>query len=503
MYVIFLFQIEEDMDNYVKFKLMGGKKIMKSHVVPHIFDCQPDRKRTFSVPARAAALKRAKRRLVDEAVASCSTTTLPEILQPSVSAQSDPQPITDMAMDMESVDATLSQTSVPLKRDVAVQAHRPVMFRSKAVQCKLNLGVNVSLSPIKFYNEDITKKQETNRLKNMYESPFSAKSSANRFSENDSDSDFLVTLSEARSSHSEESEELSEKKNTFKGLCLRSTVMKLQNRPRLYLGIPDDAYYVFHLLEKYCKIDSMYIFLTLKKIRTGSTFVCLGDDFGTSESNASKIFSKSLPIINKFLRKLIIKPEISFVKSNLPLAFRARYSNVYCIIDCLEIEIEKPSDAVKQSLTWSEYKKCNTLKYLISCTPDGIIHFVSGGFGGRTSDAVVVENSGFLETLPPNVSVMADRGFKHIEHLLVAKGCVLVRPPTVSTSTKPSRDEVLETKRIASLRIHVERVIRRLREFSFLAPHACIDNKLLRYTDNVIKIVCGLINLQSGIISGK
>lgn len=505
MYVFFLlFQIAEDMDNYVKFKLMGGKKIMKSHVVPHIFDCQPDRKRTFSVPARAAAVKRAKRRLVDEAVASCSTTTLPGILQTSVSPQRDPQPITDMVMNLESVDATLPQTIVPLKRDVAIQACRPVLFRSKAVQCKLNLGVNVSLSPIKFYNKDITEKQETNLQKNMYDSPFSVKSSENRFNENDSDSDFLVTLSEACSGHSEISEELSdEKKNTFKSICLSSTVMKLQNRPRLYLGLPDDAYYVFHLLQKYCKIDSMYIFLTLKKIRTGSTFVCLGDDFGTSEGNASKIFSKYLPIINKFLRKLIIKPEISFVKSNLPLAFRARYSNVYSIIDCLEIEIEKPSDAVKQSLTWSEYKKCNTLKYLISCTPDGIINFVSGGFGGRTSDAVIVEHSGFLETLPPNVSVMADRGFKHIENLLVAKGCVLVRPPTVSTSTKPSRDEVLETKRIASLRIHVERVIRRIREFSFLAPHACIDNKLLKYTDNIIKIVCGLINLQSGIISGK
>ncbi|KAJ8946140.1 hypothetical protein NQ314_008962 [Rhamnusium bicolor] len=224
---------------------------------------------------------------------------------------------------------------------------------------------------------------------------------------------------------------------------------------------------------------------------------------GISEGNASKRFSKSLPIISKFLRKLIIKPQISCVKANLPLAFRARYYKVYCIIDCLEIEIEKPSDAIKQSLTWSEYKKCNTLKYLISCTPDGIINFVSGGFGGRASDAVIVENSGFLATLPSNVNVMADRGFKHIEHLLVSKGCVLVRPPTVSAGTKPTKDEVLETKRIASLRIHIERVIRRLREFSFLAPHACIDNKLLGYTDNVIKIVCGLINLQSGIISGR
>lgn len=40
------------------------------------------------------------------------------------------------------------------------------------------------------------------------------------------------------------------------------------------------------------------------------------------------------------------------------------YSNVQSIIDCLEIEIEKPSNAIHQSLTWSEYKNVNTLKYL-------------------------------------------------------------------------------------------------------------------------------------------
>ncbi|KAJ8931975.1 hypothetical protein NQ314_015073 [Rhamnusium bicolor] len=52
---------------------MGGRKKMKPNVVPHIFDYQPDRKRAFSQPPRSAALKRAKRRIVDDVVASTST----------------------------------------------------------------------------------------------------------------------------------------------------------------------------------------------------------------------------------------------------------------------------------------------------------------------------------------------------------------------------------------------------------------------------------------------
>ena len=51
---------------------------------------------------------------------------------------------------------------------------------------------------------------------------------------------------------------------------------------------------------------------------------------------------------------------------------------------------------------------------------------------------------------------MADRGFKHVEQYLRTQGVHLVRPPSVTTGTKLSKSEARETKRIASLRIHVE-----------------------------------------------
>lgn len=57
---------------------------------------------------------------------------------------------------------------------------------------------------------------------------------------------------------------------------------------------------------------------------------------------------------------------------------------------------------------------------------------MSEGFNGRCSDAVIVEQSNFLNIVPENASVMADRGFKCIDTLLNKKKCVLVRPPSVS-----------------------------------------------------------------------
>jgi len=36
--------------------------------------------------------------------------------------------------------------------------------------------------------------------------------------------------------------------------------------------------------------------------------------------------------------------------------------------------------------TWSNYKKHNTVKFLIGVTPQGTIDFISKGWGGRVSD---------------------------------------------------------------------------------------------------------------------
>ena len=53
---------------------------------------------------------------------------------------------------------------------------------------------------------------------------------------------------------------------------------------------------------------------------------------------------------------------------------------------------------------------------------------------------------------------------------------------------------------MAGLRIHVERAIRRVREFKYLAPHACTDTHLIDTVDDAVNLVCGLVNLQGSLI---
>lgn len=95
---------------------------------------------------------------------------------------------------------------------------------------------------------------------------------------------------------------------------------------------------------------------------------------------------------------------------------------------------------------------------------------------------------------------MADRGFKNIAAGVEMYGCHLVKPPSISSSKPSTKEEVIETKRIAALRIHIERSIGRFREFKLTSPHACVEMKIIDMLDSVVIVCCGLVNLQSKLV---
>ena len=149
-----------------------------------------------------------------------------------------------------------------------------------------------------------------------------------------------------------------------------------------------------------------------------------------------------------------------------------------CIINCFQVSIHKPTNPLLQILTLSEYKKCNTFKYLIGCAPDGLINYISKGFGGRTSDITIDNKLGFLDLPESKADIMTDQGFKHIDEVLAPKNVVLLRPPSVSSKTKNQQCRSQRGKKNVSLRSHTA-FIRRIREFEVLAPYACVHNKFI------------------------
>ena len=101
------------------------------------------------------------------------------------------------------------------------------------------------------------------------------------------------------------------------------------------------------------------------------------------------------PIKRKLNKKPLIKwPTQEQLKKTIPSDFKGHFNKSVCIIDCLEVFCERPSDLKARALIYSNYKHHNTVKVLIGITPQGVISYVSKGWGGRVSDKHLTENCG-------------------------------------------------------------------------------------------------------------
>ena len=86
---------------------------------------------------------------------------------------------------------------------------------------------------------------------------------------------------------------------------------------------------------------------------------------------------------------------------------------MFAIIDGSKVFIETPSDLQMQSSTWSNYKHHNTAKYLIACTLNGAVCYISPLYVGSISDVELTRVSGFIQKLEgrSGMSRMADQEF--------------------------------------------------------------------------------------------
>lgn len=96
-------------------------------------------------------------------------------------------------------------------------------------------------------------------------------------------------------------------------------------------------------------------------------------------------------------------------------------------------------------------------------SPAGCITFLRKAYGGRASDKVIFCQSSLLELLAENDAVMVDKGFRITSECEEA-GMKLIIPPFLKNKTF-SFEEVEQTANIAAARVHVERVIQRMKFF--------------------------------------
>jgi len=180
-------------------------------------------------------------------------------------------------------------------------------------------------------------------------------------------------------------------------------------------------------------------------------------------------------------------PSVQQVWATLPSGFKQKYPTTFAIIDGSEVFIETPTDLQIQSSTWSQYKHHNTVKFLVGCTPNGAICFISPVFVESISDVELTKLSGLLEKLDdkPGISIMADRGFT-IKDLQVKLNIELNISPFLNAQKQLSASDAQEGRKIASLRIHVERAISRIKTYTILK--GTIPISLARLTNQIVYV---------------
>ena len=187
------------------------------------------------------------------------------------------------------------------------------------------------------------------------------------------------------------------------------------------------------------------------------------------------------------LNEINFWPTKTVTQESMPSSFRKLFPTTRVIIDATEMPIQKPSDVAAQSATFSTYKNTNTLKVLVGCSPRGLVSYISTAYGGATSDRQICERSELLKQpsmFDSGDSIMADRGF-NVQDLFAARNVGVNIPSFLRGKSQFGHAEVMKDRKIASKRIHIERVIGLAKTFKILkqpilSQRVALGNRIIR-----------------------
>lgn len=137
------------------------------------------------------------------------------------------------------------------------------------------------------------------------------------------------------------------------------------------------------------------------------------------------------------------------------------------------------------------------MKFILCVTPGGLISFVSDAYSGKSSDKFIFNSFNLIDKFETNDAIMVDKVFAIVQECQ-EKGKILIRP-TFSKGHQFEENEVVENTKVAVARVHVERVIQRLKIFSILKDQ--IDHNILPYISDIVFIISAITNLSPPIIA--
>ena len=320
-------------------------------------------------------------------------------------------------------------------------------------------------------------------------------------------------LMEENSSLKDKVEQLENKVQSLKSQQqgdIYESVVRDEGKFRFYTGLPSVAAFLLVLrlamMVGFSGFKAMTaentLLVILMKLKMGLRNRDIAYRFRVPVSYVSTILSSRLCHVTAVGRQLIQWPSKEAVQANMPNCFLAcggdlRRTRV--IVDCFEIFTERPKALTARAQMWSNYKSHSTVKVLIGISPAGAVIFVSDVWGGRATDKAITLDGNLIDLVEPYDVVLADRGFLVRDEFAVLNVKV-VTPHFTRGRKQMTRKEVQESRRISRVRIHVERVIGRVRR-NFRILNDVLPLGLVPQINNIVVACCGLTNLHGTVVT--
>lgn len=250
-------------------------------------------------------------------------------------------------------------------------------------------------------------------------------------------------------------------------------------------------------LKKFLLCTRDRIILTMMKIKLAISYSSNAAIFGLNNGQTcANYFYDTVVLLHKVLKCMVFWPGKEDVLKNMPKCFNG-FKCTRVILDACEVNVEKPKCIVCRVRLYSQYKKNFTAKIMMMCSPSGLITHCAGAFGGRASDKIVTKHTGIYGMCDPGDGLMVDKGF-NIDEECQNGLFALIRPP-FQRNKKYTKAESVHCAKVARARVHVERVIQRVREYELLASK--VPWYVCPYLNDIVVIVSALVNLGNPIMA--
>ena len=239
--------------------------------------------------------------------------------------------------------------------------------------------------------------------------------------------------------------------------------------------------------------------ITLIKLRRNLSVQHLAYLFEASEGTISNTINTWINFMYLRLGTVCIWPDKEKIQEIMPKSMKELFPTTRCIIDCVEFKVDVLTSLFVHKMLYSDYKSHTTVKVLVGIAPGGGFTFISSAYPGSISDKNIVIKSGLLDPAlwDAGDSIMADRGFTITEYLQPLNVGLII-PAFLKGRDQFTDVEIVRSQQIARERIHVERMIQRLKWYHIFDQ--VIPISMMGSLNQIITVSALLSNFQDPII---